>query len=145
MSLNPFAEILNAYKSDRYIVKLSIRKSTQKRGKGIWKFNNALLENNDFIDMIKAEIILAEETYVLPIYDPAFVALDKGESLEISITSTLFLETLLCQMRGQIIKFSNNIKRKETEMESHLTTSIKKLPEKIDSDNNNDTSKKRFS
>ena len=65
-------------------------KSTQKRGKGIWKFNNALLENNEFIDMIKTEILRAEETYALPIYDPAFVALDKGETLEINITSTLF-------------------------------------------------------
>ena len=66
--------------------------------------------------MIKSEILLAEETYALPIYDPTFVALDKGKSLENSISSTLFLETLLCQMRGQIIKFSKNLKRKETEM-----------------------------
>ena len=103
---------LNAYKSDHNIIKLSISKSNQKRGKGLWKFNNALLENNDFIDLIKAEILLAEETYALPIYDPTFVALDKGESLEISISSTLFIETLLCQLRGQIIKFSKNLKKK---------------------------------
>ena len=113
--LNPTSEILNAYKSDHNMIKLSITKSTQQRGKGIRKFNNALLENKDFIDMIKAEILLAEETYALPIYDPTFVALDKGESLELSISSILLLETLLCQMRGQIIKFSKTIKRKETE------------------------------
>ena len=65
------ADILNAYKNDHNIIKLSIRKSTQKRGRGLWKFNNALLENGDFVDMIKAEMILAEETYALPVYDPA--------------------------------------------------------------------------
>ena len=70
---------------------------------------------------------------------PAFVALDKGETLEINITSTLFLETLLCQMREQIIKFSKNIKRRETD---YLTTSIEKLQEEIDSDNNNNNIKK---
>ena len=141
MSLNPLADILNAYKSDHNIVKLSFMKSTQKRGKGIWKFSNDLLEN-DFIDMIKTEILTAEEIYALPIYDPAFVALDKGETLEINITSTLSLETLLCQMRGQIIKFSKKIKRRETELEENLTTSIKKLQEEIDSDYNNSTIKK---
>ena len=55
LSLNPSAEILNAYKSDHNIIRLSVSKSNQQRGKGLWKFNNALFENNDFIDMIKAE------------------------------------------------------------------------------------------
>ena len=113
LSFNPTTKILNAYKSDHNFIKLSINKSTQQRGKGIWKFNNALLENNEFIDMVKSEILLAQETYALPIYDPKFVALDKGESLEITISSTLFLETLLCQLRGQIIKFSKNQKKKK--------------------------------
>ena len=75
--------------------------SSQKRGRGIWKFNNALLENNDFIHMIKSEIILVQETYAFPVYDPAVVALDNGETLEINISSTLFLETLLCQLIGK--------------------------------------------
>ena len=142
LSSDPKADILNAYKSDHNIIKLSFCKSSQKRGKGIWKFNNALLENKDFIEMIKAEILLAEETYALPVYDPTFVARDKGETLEISISSTLFLETLLCQMRGQIIKFSKTIKKIETEMEEILTNSIKHLQEEIDSDPIKNSNKK---
>ena len=74
LSLNPKAEILNSYKSDHNIMSLSISKSTQKRGKGLWKFNNALLENTDFVDMIRSEIILIQEIFALPIYDRDFVA-----------------------------------------------------------------------
>ena len=130
LALNPKAEILNAYKSDHNIIKLSIKQSLQKRGKGIWKFNNALLENNDFVKTIKSEIQLIQETYSLPVYSADYIASDHGETLEITI---LFLETLLCQLRGTIIKFSKNLKRKERELEDSLNTSIKTTQEKIDS------------
>ena len=137
LSLNPKSEILNAYRSDHNIIKLSINKSGQKRGKGLWKFNNALLENLEFVDMIKSELSLVSKTYALPVYSEAFVESDNGQTLDISISSTLFLETLLCQLRGKMIKFSKNLKRQETEAEDTLVTSIKELQAEIDSDNEN--------
>ena len=137
LSLNPKSEILNAYRSDHNIIKLSINKSGQKRGKGLWKFNNALLENLEFVDMIKSEISLVSKTYALPVYSEAFVESDNGQTLDISISSTLFLETLLCQLRGKMIKYSKNLKRQETEAEDTLVTSIKELQAEIDSDNEN--------
>ena len=60
--------------------------------------------------------------------------MDKGATLEISISSTLFLETLLCQLRGKIIKFSKNLKKKKAEMEESLIKSINLLQVDIDSD-----------
>ena len=137
LPLNPKSDILHSYKSDHCIIKLSIVKSVQKRGKGLWKFNNALLENMDFVDMIKKEISLITKTYALPVYSETYIDLDKGENLEILISSTLFLETLLCQLRGQIIKFSKNLKRKETETEETLVTSINTLQQELDCDNDN--------
>ena len=99
LSLNPKTDILNAYRSDHNIIKFSINKSGQKRGKGLWKFNNALLENRDFVYMIKSEISLITKTYALPVYSESFVESDNGQTIDISISSTLFLETLLCQQR----------------------------------------------
>ena len=137
LSLNPKSDILNAYKSHHNIKKLSIIKSGQKRGKGLWKFNNASLENLEFVDMIKSEITLINQTCALPVYSEAFVASDNGETIDISISSTLFLETLLCQLRGKIIKFSKNLKKQDTEAEDTLVSSIKNLQEELDSDNDN--------
>ena len=51
---------------------------------------------------LKEEIQLTQETYALPVYSVDHIALDHGESLEIIIPSTLFLETLLCQPRGTV-------------------------------------------
>ena len=83
LSLNPTSEIHNAYRSDHNIIELSILKSTQKRGKGLWKMNNALLENRDFVQMIRDEINLVKATYALPIYSEDFIKTDNGEFLEL--------------------------------------------------------------
>ena len=107
----------------------------------MWKFNNALLENDDFTKMIKKEIELAKSTYALPVYHPDFVSNENGESLELLIPVTLFLETLLCQLRGQIIKFSKTLKKKETESERKLTLDIERLNIEIDSGINLETLK----
>ena len=87
--------------------------------------------------MIKSEISLISNTYALPVYSEAFVDHDMGQTLQISISSTLFLETLLCQLRGKIIKFSKKQKRQETEAEETLVISIKNLQSEVDSDINN--------
>ena len=136
LAMNPNSDILNAYRSDHNIIELSILKSTQTRGKGLWKMNNALLENKNFVKMIRDEINLIKATYALPIYSEEFIMSDNGEFLELTISDTLFLETLLCQLRGQIIKFSKNVKREERREENTLTHEIKKLQESIDSGNN---------
>ena len=135
LALNPQSQIHNAYRSDHNIITLSIQKSTQQRGKGLWKMNNALLENLDFVKMVKKEIALITSTYALPIYSNEFVQSDHGETLELSISDTLFLETLLCQIRGQIIRFSKKLKREEKKDEIALISEIKVLQELIDSGN----------
>ena len=56
LALNSQSQIHNAYKSDHNIITLSIQKNTQERGKGLWKMNNALLENSEFVKMVKKEI-----------------------------------------------------------------------------------------
>ena len=87
--------------------------------------------------MIKQEVSLISQTYALPVYSEAFVATDNGETLEISISSTLFLDTLLCQLRGKIITYSKNLKKQETAAEDTLVSSIENLQEELDSDNDN--------
>ena len=138
LALNPISEMHNAYRSDHNIIELSILKSTQERGKGLWKMNNALLENKDFVRMVKNEIDLVKATYALTIYSDEFIKKDNGELLELMISDPLFLETLLCQLRGQIIKFSKKLKREEKSEENTFSIEIKKLQESIDPGKNSE-------
>ena len=95
-----------SYRSDHHIISLQLKLNNYKKGKGSWKFNNSLLNNNEFINLIKKEISLIKETYALPIYNPEMVSKIKDINLEIMIPDTLFIDTLLCQLRGTIISFS---------------------------------------
>ena len=106
LGLDPKIEYLPAYKSDHNPISMSFIKSRQSRGRGLWKFNNQLLQNQDFIDMVKEEIFLVKSTYALPVYNPEYIKNDTGKDLELLISDTLFLDTLLCQLRGAIIDFS---------------------------------------
>ena len=73
LGLDPSIEYIPAYKSDHNPVILSFIKSRQARGRGLWKFNNTLLQNQDYIDMVKEEIFLAKSIYALPVYNPDFI------------------------------------------------------------------------
>ena len=60
-------------------------------------------------------------------YDPEYIRNNNGDNLELNITDTLFLDTLLCQIRGITIDFSRKLKKKERQEEEELIDSIKKL------------------
>ena len=57
LSLDPKVEFMLSYKSDHNPLALTFIKSLQNRGNGLWKFNNHLLQNQDFINMIKKILI----------------------------------------------------------------------------------------
>ena len=59
--------------------------------------------------MVKEEIFLAKSTYALPVYDPEYIKNNNGDNLELNISDTLFLDTLLCQLRGSTIDFSRKL------------------------------------
>ena len=77
--------------------------------------------------MVKEKIFLAKSTYALPVYDPEYIRNKKGDNLELNISDTLFLDTLLCQLRGSTIDFSRKLKKKERLEESNLLKLISEL------------------
>ena len=48
--------------SDHSCVTLSMKSRVHSRGPSIWRFNNSLLENNEFVDLVKAEIQKCNES-----------------------------------------------------------------------------------
>ena len=80
------------------------------RGKGLWKFNNSLLESPEYINLINKIIEEEKLKYALPIYNPVFL---KGNhaKIEMTIEDDLFLETLILRIRGETIKFSSMQKK----------------------------------
>ena len=135
LSFNPESDILPAYKSEHNIIKLSFKISPNIRGRGSWKRNNDLLKHKDLITLIKEEIKLAKETYALPIYNPETIHLLDEMNLELMVSDSLFLNTLLCQIRGIIISFSKKVARESREEEKNLTINIDKSTKILDDTN----------
>ena len=134
LAFTPKAEIKSAYKSDHNPIILKLNINKYPRGKGSWKFNNNLLTMSEYTDSIKNLINLAKHTYALPIYSEEYINKNNGESLEILIEDSLFLNTLLCQIRGETIKYSKRKARETHSMENNLIEEITKL--EIIRDNN---------
>ena len=129
----PKAEIRSAYRSDHSPFEISLNISKQPRGRGHWKFNNILLELNEYLDLVKKVISLAKATYALPVYNPAYVENSDGAELEFNISDALFLDTLLCQRRGETIKFSKKIARENRIYEDKPIKSISSIEKSNDS------------
>ena len=111
LSIVPEAKIYANYKSDHNMISLDLKLNDNQKGKGSWKFNNNLLKNKDFVKIIKEEIWLTKHIYALPIYSHETVDTLNELQLELMISDSLFLDTLLCQLRGIIISFSKKISR----------------------------------
>ena len=129
LALNPKSDILSAYKSDHNNIELTINISNHPRGKSSWKLNNELLKDIELTNLIREEILLAKKTYALPIYSEDYIK-NEDEHLDLMINNNLFLDTLLCQIRGIIITHSkrraNNFRKEEKDLEKKiLDTEIK--------------------
>ena len=132
LNLNPESDILSAYKSDHSIIRLNLKTSSNVRGKGSWKLNNDILKHRELITLIKQEIKLAKEIYALPIYNPDNLHQMDEMNLELTISDSLFLNTLLCQIRGLIISYSKKKARESRKEEKDLAIKIDKLTKILD-------------
>ena len=117
------------------MIKLNLKTSSNVRGKGSWKLNNEILKHRELITLIKQEIKLAKETYALPIYNPNTIHQVDEMKLELMISDSLFLNTLLCQIRGVIISYSKGKARESRKEEKELAVKIDKLTKILDNVN----------
>ena len=117
------AKILPGYKTDHSLITLDIKLSDQTRGKGLWKFNNSLLRDREYIDLVKKTIKETVDQYrqgnVTEDYDP--------RTIDLTISDQLFWEMIKLQIRGKTIPYCAKKKRQKQEREEELTKQIKIL------------------
>lgn len=89
------------YRSDHSIVELTLNLDNQPRGKGLWKFNNSLLKDTEYIETIKECIQNTKDQYRaqnvnLPNNDPA----------NYTISGQLLFEMIKLEVRGKTISYA---------------------------------------
>ena len=120
------ANIILGYRSDHSIVTLKLSLTNQKRGKGFYKMNTSLLTDEKYVQVIANTIQETISTYSLPIYSSLFVAKCPLE-VQMTISWSLFWETLLLNMRTETISYSIHKRRKSMEEESRIIREIQRI------------------
>ena len=118
--------IRSSYRSDHSILELDISIHKFKAGRGIWKFNNSLLKNKDYLDTVNK--CIEEETikYAVPTYNLDFLKNNFG-NIEFIIEKEIFLEMLFMCIRGETIKFVTYLKKKNNKEDKRLSDDIELL------------------
>ena len=151
VSLLPFienADILPTAFSDHSPIVLDIDFSRFIRGRGFWKFNNALLKDPNYVEVVKNTIKSIATEYAIFKDDNNFFESAANEELEnfrdnlspeliqtlnFKINSQEILDVILMAIRRETIKFSSAKKRARQEKENLLLCDLEDLETRLHS------------
>jgi hypothetical protein len=128
-------EIDISYKSDHSPILLKLCISPREHGKGLWKFNNSLLNDIDYINCINNKIDEIIKQYCLPIYNLNNVLTVNKEDIQFSVNDQLFLETLLMEIRGKTISYSSYKQKIKNSHERTLLSEILEIESNLNETN----------
>ena len=112
------------------MISLILNLNNIKRGPGIWKFNNSLLQDEQFVSKIIKTI---KETIIR--YAKYEVVFDENDTVvgncEFSVNDQLFFETLIMLLRGECISYSSFKKKQTVNDEKNLERKIEILEQSV--------------
>ena len=117
-------DIIPGYRSDHSIVKINIQTSKFICGKGLWKFNCALLSNPEYLELINKTIQEVKMEYALPVYSLDFLKNASDSEITFTIEEDLLLEMIIFKIRAKTIKFGSIVKNKNKIKEQNLIKQI---------------------
>ena len=123
-------EIMSPYKSDHGTIMMELIISEEKRGPGSWKLNTELLKDKDLQTKIRDELKLIKRTYALTPYEKNNLEVNE-QDIEYNIKADVMWEVMLVQIRGIIINFAKQKKKREMQREKELIKQINKLEENM--------------
>ena len=110
-----------AYHLDHSVIELEIILNKFIRENGIWKFNNSLLKDKEYLTLVNK--IIDEEVieYAIPVYNSEFVTnyCNYGY-ITVTIDWDTYLELLIIRIWGKTIKCSSILKQKTDLKEKEL-------------------------
>ena len=125
----------NSYRSDHSPIRLKLKFNDFKKGKGLWKLNNSLLYDKTYIDEINKKINEIIIQYAVPLYNFENIDSIPKDSIQLTISDQLFLETLLMEIRGKSISYASFKKKTNNMLENNLKEEIKELEKNTDNYN----------
>ncbi|MEM6812743.1 MAG: hypothetical protein AAF549_09790, partial [Pseudomonadota bacterium] len=116
------------YRTDHSMISVEIKPTKLTRKKTFWKFNSRLLQDKEYINIVKETIRDVKIQYMPLVYDVE--KLNEIEHFQPTISDQLFLEVLLMEIRAKTLKYSGLKKRLENKEEQELINEIEQLEKK---------------
>ena len=117
-------QITPGYRTDHNMISMGLQLG-ESRGPGLWKFNDSLLKDEEYLKIVNECIFRTIEEYALPPYSRDFLSNTHNyKDIQFQIDDGLFYETLLMMIRGETVQYSKRrakrIKEKEKQLLSHI-------------------------
>ena len=120
-------KIAPGYRTYHNMLLIEIAIGESQRGPGLWKFNEAILKDDAYIEIVEKCIDSTVKQYALPIYTESFLADPSNyKDITLQINDDLFYETLLMMIRGETVKYSKQKVRLAKEKEKEVLEQIEK-------------------
>ena len=128
-------KIENSYRSDHSMISLEIKFNPFIKGKPLWKHNNALLHDAEYLKVINDKITDIKMQYALPVYNRDNIEQISDNEIQFVINDQLFLDTLLMEIRGKSISYASFKKKENTNRENELIKIINNLEQNLEPEN----------
>lgn len=122
-----YVDILPGYRTDHSMVIIGLCNSNIQRGRGAWKLNNDLLEDEEYVKAVKDAIINVKQLYAATPYNTDNIGNIDPANLELMISDQLFFEVLLLEIRGVSIAYASKRKKEMIKNEEILYQRITEL------------------
>ena len=119
------------YRSDHSMIDMKLSKDSAKRGRGYWKFNVALLREENYSNLVIETIKECFDLYAALPYSRENIDTFLSTTVQLTISYKLFLDTLLMMIRRETIKYCSKRKEKKKKDEEMLMRTIDTLEEEI--------------
>ena len=126
--------IENSYRSDHSIIILNIAFNTFQKGRPLWKHNNSLLKEIEYLEVINKKIKEIKVQYAIPVYNIENIENIPNDKIQFVINDQLFLETLLMEIRGKSISYSTYKKKCTDILEVETVNEIRDIENNLTPD-----------
>ena len=112
------------YRTDHSLITLKLNIGNMSRGRGFWKFNSSLLQDKDYVDIVKNVIKETVEKYSINVNS-------SNNNCNFDVDDQTFFEMLKLEIRGKTISYGAYKKRQNEAQELNLEREIEILHENI--------------
>ena len=124
-------DIKPGYRSDHSLIDIHLDFNYMERGRGYWKFNNSLLSDPSYVEVVKTTISELVKDYAALPYQPNNLKNIHPRDIQFTINDQLFFEMLLLQIRSKTISFAAWKKKEAGLAERELEREISDLHNKV--------------